>query len=143
MPAGHEGGNQQGRHGRSSCGPAPLERRQPAAAGGNAMLNTAPDFGAIFWAEIGNGQRVNCVQYTLQGAVKVAAAGALFQVLFGGESIAFLAVVMQNKLFFSQVIHVATLFKLRGRLIGRRWSRWSASLVRGQPPVGLPGIASG
>src|SRR5580658_7421630 len=72
------------------------------------MLDTAPDIGAIFGAALGDRQRVDYVQYPLQGTIEVAAAGALFQVLFRGESIALFAVIMQNQLFFSQMVHLAS-----------------------------------
>src|ERR1700722_3786156 len=114
MPAGHECGNQKARHGRGGRSPAPLERRKPAPASGNAMLNAPPYFGAILGAGIRNGQRVDHIQYALQGAIKVAATGALFQMQLGGKGIALFAVVMQNQLFFSQVIHLAVLTKLWG-----------------------------
>src|SRR5205823_4237016 len=66
---------------------------------------------AILRGALRHGQRIHHVEDALHPAVETPAALAFLQVPFSGEAIAFLAVIMQDQLLFTQVIHFAVLTK--------------------------------
>src|SRR5262249_14296300 len=91
-------------------GPAPRHRKRPhAAASRDAMLDALPDAGAVIGRAVRYRQRIDHVEDALQPAIGGPALATLFQVAFHGEGFALFAVVVQDQLFYAEMIHRDTL----------------------------------
>src|ERR1017187_5942560 len=104
--AGDERHHQQRRESRHGAGPTPrASQTPPAAAGRQSAFDAPPDFAAVLLAAHRNGQSIHHVEHALQGGVMRPAVVALVEVLLRGEGVDLLAVVMQDQLFFAQMVH--------------------------------------